>query len=176
MRYFTGKGDQGKSSLADGRLISKGDLAFEVIGSLDEATAHLGMAISLCQDSEIIENLRSIQIHLSKLMGFIAGVEIINSVEGSYLTGALEWLEDKIKVYGDSIDNPEGFIFAGQSSSGAAIDIARTVIRCAERKAVRYYETVKVHGNGVLTYLNRLSSFLFIFRLFIDHQSNSHKK
>ena len=56
MKYFTGKGDQGRSSLANGRLISKGDLVFELIGALDEATAHLGMAISLSQDPESINN------------------------------------------------------------------------------------------------------------------------
>ena len=174
MQYFTGKGDQGKSSLADGRLISKGDLAFEVIGSLDEAIAHLGMAISFCQDPEIIENLLSIQVHLSKLMGFMAGVKITDSEEGSFLTGALEWLEDEIKVYGDSIEYPKGFIFSGQSSTGATIDIARTVIRRADRQAARYFENIKDHGNEVLAYLNRLSSFLFILRLFIDRKSNSH--
>ena len=133
MRYFTGKGDQGKSSLADGRLISKGDLAFEVIGSLDEATAHLGMAISLCQDKEISKHLRLIQDHLSKLMGLVAGIKIADLEEGSYLTSAIKWLEDKIKVYGDSIEDPKGFLFSGQSSAGASIDIARTVIRRAER-------------------------------------------
>jgi len=176
MQYFTGKGDQGKSSLADGRLISKGDLAFELIGDLDEATAHMGMAISLCQDPRILNILRIIQDHLSKMMGFIAGVKITDFEEGSYLTGALEWLEDEEKVYGDPIKDPKGFLFAGQSSTGASIDIARTVIRRAERKAARYYETTKVQGNGVLTYLNRLSSFLFILRLSIDCQTNSHGK
>ena len=107
-------------------------------------------------------------------MGFLAGVKIADLEEGTYLTRALEWLEDKINVYGDSIEDPKGFLFAGQSSAGASIDIARTVIRRAERHAARYFETVKDHRNEVLTYLNRLSSFLFILRLFIDHKSNSH--
>lgn len=176
MRHFTGKGDQGKSSLADGRLISKGDLVFEVIGSLDEATAHLGMAISLSQDPEIKNNLRSIQDHLSKLMGLIAGVNNTDLEEGSYITSALEWLEDVINVYGDSIEDHKGFLFAGQSTAGASIDIARTVIRRTERQAAGYFKNIKDHGNEVLSYLNRLSSFLFILRLFIDRQNNSHGK
>ena len=106
-------------------------------------------------------------------MGFIAGVKIAGLEEGPYLTNALEWLEDKIKVYGGCIDNPKGFLFAGRSSAGASIDIARTVVRRAERHAVRYFKTDEVLRNEVLTYLNRLSSFLFIFRLFIDDKSNT---
>ena len=173
MQYFTGKGDQGRSSLSYGRPISKGDLVFELIGALDETTAHLGMAISLCQDAETISTLRIIQDHLSKLMGLIAGAKIQELEEGSFLSGALNWIEDKIKIYGDSIENPKGFLFAGRSSAGASIDIARTVVRRAERYAVRYFDADKDLGNEVLTYLNRLSSFLFVFRLATDRKSHT---
>ena len=173
MQYFSGKGDQGRSNLADGRLISKGDAAFELIGALDEATSHLGLAISFSQDPEIIITLRTIQDQLSKLMGLIAGAKIQEIEDGTFQTNSLGWLEEKIRVSGDSIDNPKKFIFAGQSSAGASIDIARTVVRRSERLAVRYCETFKVPKNDVLPYLNRLSSFLFIFRLFIDHKTNT---
>ncbi len=173
MHYFSGKGDQGKSSLSDGRLISKGDVAFELIGALDEATSHLGLAISFSQDPEIINTLRTIQDQLSKLMGLIAGAKIQEIEDGIFLTNAIGWLENKIGVCGDSIENPKRFIFAGQSSAGASIDIARTVVRRSERLAVRYFNTVKDHRNDVLPYLNRLSSYLFILRLFIDHKSNT---
>ncbi len=170
MRYFTGKGDQGKASLGDEFLASKGNLIFDVIGSLDEATAHLGLAISFCQDSEIKEHLRTIQDHLSKIMGLLAGSKAANLKELSCLPNALEWLEEKIQYWGDSVDLPKGFLFAGQSVSGASIDIARTVIRRAERLAVRYFEKNKDQKNNVLIYLNRLSSFLFILRICVDHK------
>ena len=173
MRYFTAKGDQGRSSLADGRLISKGDEVFELIGALDEATAHLGMAISLYQDPETISTLRIIQDHLSMLMGLIAGAKIQDLKDGPFLSSALNWIEDKIKIYGNSIENPKGFLFAGRSSAGASIEISRTVVRRAERYAVRYFDTDKDLGNEVLTYLNRLSSFLFVLRLVTDRKSNT---
>jgi len=171
MQNFSGKGDQGRSSLSDGRLISKGDAVFELIGSLDEVTAHLGLAISFSQDPEIINTLRTIQDQLSKLMGLIAGAKIQEIEDGTFLTNSLGWLEEKIRVCGDSIDNPKKFIFAGQSSAGASIDIARTVVRRSERLAVKYFESFKDLKNDALPYLNRLSSFLFIFRLFIDQKS-----
>jgi cob(I)alamin adenosyltransferase len=171
MRYFTGKGDQGKSSLADGRLISKGELIFDVIGALDEATAHIGMAISLCQDLQIINTLRIIQDQLSKLMGLLAGVKIQDLENEFFFKVSIKWLEGKINEFGGTVDFPEGFLFAGSSSEGAAVDIARTVIRRAERDAVKLFGTIKDHGNDELIYLNRLSSLLFVIRLLIDRKS-----
>jgi cob(I)alamin adenosyltransferase len=170
MWHFTGKGDQGDSNLYDGRRISKGDLVFELIGTLDEANAYLGLAISFCKNPEEKAELRIIQDQLSKLMGFIAGVKIAELEEVSFLTGASDWLESKIKDYGNSINNPKAFLFAGETVVGASIDISRTVIRRAERCAVKYYKTGKDRGKEVLTFLNRLSSFLYILRLFIDRQ------
>jgi cob(I)alamin adenosyltransferase len=170
MRIYTGKGDQGESNLFDGRRISKGDPVFEVIGSLDEATAFLGLAISFCHDSEIIRDLQTIQDHLSKQMSFLAGVKISDLKKKSFLTGAVDWLENKIKRYEGSIEKPKGFVFAGKSSAGASIDISRTVIRRAEREAVIYFQTIEDCGKEILTYLNRLSSFLYVLRLFIDYQ------
>ena len=170
MQYYTGKGDQGETNLFDGSPISKGKLVFGVIGSLDEATAHLGLAISFCEDPEIIKDLRTIQDHLSKLMGILAGVKITDLEETGFLTGAVNWLEIKIKRYGGSIENPKGFVFAGKSSAGASIDITRTVIRRAEREAVIYFQTIEDSKLELLTYLNRLSSFLFVLRIFTDRQ------
>jgi len=174
MCYFTGKGDEGRSSLADGRQLSKGELVFELIGTLDEVTAHIGMAISLSRDSDEKNMLQEIQNHLSRVMGLIAGVTILEGENGSFLPNALAWLEEKIIYFSDSIENHKGFLFAGKSSVGASIDIARTVVRRAERQSVRYYKRVEDNNrNDLLIYLNRLSSFLFLFRLFIDHKSNS---
>jgi cob(I)alamin adenosyltransferase len=168
MRYFTGKGDQGDSNLYDGSRFSKGDLAFDLIGSMDEANAHLGMAVSLCKPQNLKSDLCVIQNQLSILMGFIAGVKKDDPEKNSILVEATDWLGKMIIEYGKSINDPQGFVNAGKTTLGAAIDIARTVIRRAERIAVKY---LGVYGNGkkeILAYLNRLSSFLYILRLFAD--------
>ena len=168
MWYFTGKGDQGDSNLYDGRRFSKGDLVFDLIGTLDEANANLGMAVSLCKPLNLKTDLGEIQNQLSILMGIIAGVKKDDPDKNSILLDATDWLEKMIVEYGKQINNPQGFVNAGESTLGAAIDIARTVIRRAERIAVRYFE-IEVDGKKeILAYLNRLSSFLFIFRLFAD--------
>jgi len=145
-----------------------------LIGSLDEATAFIGMAVSLCRDADEKSALQKIQDQISKCMGLIAGAKSPEIENGPFLSNAIAWLEEKIKFYGDSIEHHKGFIYAGESSAGASIDIARTVIRRAERRAVRYFGNVEdKNRNDLLIYLNRLSSFMFIFRLFIDHKFNS---
>ena len=168
MWYFTGKGDQGDSSLYEGHRISKGDVVFELIGTLDEANAHLGMAVSLCKTPEIKNDLRDIQNHLSKLMGFIACVKETELEDNFFLTNATDWLEEKINDFGKFVKNPRAFINTGETTFGAAIDISRTVIRRAERIAVRHFVIGEGCRKEVLAYLNRLSSFLYILRLFTE--------
>jgi cob(I)alamin adenosyltransferase len=168
MRYFTGKGDQGDSNLYDGRRFSKGDLVFDLIGTLDEANAYLGMAVSYCNPQKLKSDLCLTQNQLSILMGIIAGVKKDDPEKNSILVEATDWLEKMIAKYGKSINDPQGFVNAGETTLGAAIDITRTVIRRAERIAVKYFG---VDGDGkkyILAYLNRLSSFLYILRLFAD--------
>lgn len=168
MWYFTGKGDQGDSSLYEGRRISKGEVVFELIGTLDEANAHLGMAVSLCKTPEIKTDLRDIQNHLSKLMSFIACIKEPELEDNFSLINATDWLEAKIHEFGKFVKNPRAFINTGETTFGAAIDISRTVIRRAERISVRHFGIGEDGRKEVLTYLNRLSSFLYILRLFAE--------
>jgi cob(I)alamin adenosyltransferase len=175
MWYFTGKGDQGNSNLFDGRQVSKGDLIFELIGTLDEATAYFGMAISLCRDPELMTDLREIQEHLSMLMGIIANIGSTKLESNSFLLKLTGWLEKKICDYGKSVKNPRTFLFSGVSTLGAAIDISRAVIRRSERIAVRLFCAENKDKKEILAYLNRLSSFLYIMRLNVD-LSKEHEK
>ncbi|MDP2965457.1 MAG: cob(I)yrinic acid a,c-diamide adenosyltransferase [Pelolinea sp.] len=168
MWYYTGKGDQGDSSLFDGRQVSKGDIVFELIGTLDEATAHLGMAVSLCRVPGLKADLRETQDYLSKLMGTIADLEKAELEGHSFLARAIGWLEKKISDYGKLVKNPQAFLYAGESALGAAIDVSRTVIRRTERIAVRYFGAGNDDGREILVYLNRLSSLLYILRLYAD--------
>jgi cob(I)alamin adenosyltransferase len=167
MWFFTGKGDEGEANLFDGRRLSKSAPVFELIGTLDEATAMIGLAISFSWDDKVKDDLISVQDDLSKLMGIIAGAR--ESAIGGRFTAAekINWLENRIKFYGVPLDNPHSFIYAGKSSCGAAIDVARTVIRKAERLFSRLYPE-EFPPSENLAYINRLSSFLFILRLFVD--------
>jgi cob(I)alamin adenosyltransferase len=166
--FYTGNGDQGYTSLIDGHRISKGDLVFDLIGSLDEASAQLGLAVSFCRTAEIMDDLRTLQNGISSLMAVIAGVQKSDIGFSGSQTQAMEWLEKRIDYYGKSINKPQGFIASGKTNLGAALDVARTVVRRSERIAVRYNGFENNEKNAILSYLNRLSSFLFILRLFVD--------
>jgi cob(I)alamin adenosyltransferase len=167
--FFSGKGDEGKSSLMDGFPIAKNDPAFELIGTLDELNAALGLAVSFCEDGSINEDLLFLQKTISSLMGVIAGFPL--SADGSQagLIHFLEWIEDRIKYYGGDIENPRQFIFSGKTSVGAALDMARTIVRRAERRAVDYREITPDMDKSISAVLNRLSSLFFLMRLYVDH-------
>ena len=168
MWLYSGKGDNGSTNLFDGKKIQKGDVVFELIGTLDEATAYIGQAISFCQDKDLIQDLVRIQDILSKIMGIIAGAGDSVLAGRLNMDEIIEWLENRIQYYGKGLDNPNSFIFAGKTTLGACLDIARTIIRRSERIAVRFiYEKTSINP-VYLPILNRLSSYFYTVRLFVD--------
>lgn len=171
MWFFTGKGDSGESNLFNGSRLPKSEEIFDLIGALDEATATIGLCISLAQENRLKILLIEIQDDLSKLMGMIAGADE-NAVSSCFdLEDALEKTEKLIQEFGKNLDNPNAFIYSGKSTLGASLDISRTIIRRAEREAVRVLK--KSPGNkNVLAYINRLSSLFFILRLTIDQENS----
>ena len=169
MWFYTGKGDEGEANLFDGRRLPKSAPEFELIGALDEATAFIGLAISFSTDENVRNDLLSVQDDLSKFMGIVAGAEKSAIGDRFSVQGKLGWLESRIKFYGESLDNPHAFIYAGKTSCGAALDIARAVIRRAERIFVRLLSENDSSSKN-LAYINRLSSFLFILRLYVDKE------
>lgn len=172
MWFYTGKGDEGEANLFNGHRLPKSAPVFELIGALDEATAHLGLAISFSGHDQLKQDLAQIQDDLSKLMGLIAGASPSMIGDRFVVAQKLDWIETRIRFYGESLDNPHAFIYAGRTRCGAAIDIARTVVRKAERIFTQLFgENNSETGN--LPYLNRLSSFLFILRLYVDNQPES---
>jgi cob(I)alamin adenosyltransferase len=174
MWFYTGKGDEGKANLFDGRRLPKSSPVFDLIGALDEATAHIGLAISFSNQGQIKQDLAQIQDDLSKLMGLIAGATPASIGDRFLVADKLDWIESRIVFYGESLDNPHAFVYAGKTRCGASLDIARTVVRRAERIFTQLMdEDDPKHSN--LPYLNRLSSLLFILRLFVDDQTDSNK-
>lgn len=170
MWFFSGKGDQGNTRLFDGQERAKSDTVFELIGALDEATACLGLSISFCADGEMKADLAEIQDMLSKFMGLIAGAGSAVIAGRFNLDEAIGWTEKRIKYYGQGLANPSAFIYAGKSSLGAAIDLARTVIRRSERIGVRFSQEHPDFDRTFLVLLNRLSSLFFILRLHADEE------
>jgi cob(I)alamin adenosyltransferase len=167
--FYSGKGDEGKSSLMDGKPIAKNHAAFELIGTLDELNASIGLALSFSSDETVRSDLLYIQKSNSKLMGVIAGLAFTDANSLADLTKLLNWIEERIQYYGGDVENPRQFIFPGTTSLGAALDMSRTIVRRAERRAVDFREANPDMDKSISAILNRFSSLFFLMRLYIDH-------
>lgn len=172
MWFFTGKGDSGNTFLFDGSEVTKDNPTLELIGTIDEVNAYIGLAISLIEQPEIIKDLWMIQTTLSKVMGVIARASesAINEFD---IVKSTELLEDKIDFYGRELDNPRSFTFPGKTTTGAALDICRAVTRKMERNAVGFFRENPNIEKNILAYLNRLSSLFYILRLLADKNASA---
>lgn len=163
MAIYTKQGDQGKTSLYLGdEKVSKDDLRVWAVGGIDELNSHIGFALALITDEEveIASELRRVQTDLFEIaaeLGTFPGKDTPFSLPLARIK-ALEKVIDKLE---GSLPVLTNFIFPGGSSSSAAIHVARSVCRRAERMAVRLSQSYEVNPS-VLQYLNRLSDFLFM--------------
>ena len=167
VRIYTRKGDDGTTTIWYGGRVAKTNPRTEAYGAIDEAGAALGVARSLCgsEDAELGADLLRLQREL-----FVAGAELATAPEAagrledgvSRVTDAMvEALEPIIDRYMNRVDLPPRFVIAGGTTLSAQVDVARTAIRRAERRAVALKETEALASEAVLRYLNRASDLAF---------------
>jgi len=168
MRFYTGKGDQGTTDLLGAR-VDKNDPVIEVIGSLDEATSSIGYARALATSAELNQWLQETQRDLYRIMAELAFTDEIRP--DSFRLGAerTAWLEQVTDEIGSRVELPPHFILPGDTRPAAALDVARTVARRAERRAVDVQSAGTLSNPEIVRYLNRLSSLLFIAARYEDH-------
>jgi cob(I)alamin adenosyltransferase len=166
MRIYTKTGDDGTTGLLYGGRISKADPAAEAYGSSDEAVAALGLARSLAGPSEIASLILRLQREL-----FVVGADLATNPRerrklkaGVSLVTAemVDGLEALIDNHVEAHPLPQEFIVPGANPTSAALDLARTLVRRAERRAVELREKGRTVSDDVLRYLNRLSDLLFV--------------
>jgi cob(I)alamin adenosyltransferase len=173
-RIYTRKGDDGTTSLWYGGRVAKNDARTEAYGSIDEAGAALGVARSLCgpDDDELAADILRLQGEL-----FVAGAELATApdAEGRLQEGIskiddemVDALEPLIDKYMDRVDLPPKFVITGGTTLSAQLDVARTVIRRAERRVVALRDGGELASEAVLRYLNRASDFAFAMARFAD--------
>ena len=155
---YTKTGDDGRSGLVDGSRVSKSSLRMTAIGEVDEANAALGVAIATLVPGDLTEHLLGIQNDLFDLGADLAtpgevGLRIVVS--------QVERLEIAIDAMNDELEPLQSFILPGGSDTVAALHLARTVVRRAERAAVALHEQEPLNPQ-LLAYLNRLSDLLFV--------------
>lgn len=167
MRIYTKTGDDGTTGLLYGGRISKAAHATEAYGSVDEAVAALGLARGLAGSGSPVS---SVILELQREL-FVVGADLATNPDErhklkpgvSLITAEMvEALEERIDQAVEEHALPTEFIVPGANAVSAALDIARTAVRRAERRAVDMKDAGETVSSDALRYLNRLSDLLFV--------------
>lgn len=168
MRLYTGLGDDGSTDLLGAR-VTKDDPRIDALGALDEASSAIGFGRSLAADEQIQHDLVATQRDLYRIMAELAFTTELRPATYHLDTERVTWLEREADGLADRVVLPAEFILPGESTAGAALDVARTVARRAERQVVALAREDGAINETILAYLNRLSSLLFIAARVEDH-------
>lgn len=173
-RIYTKKGDDGTTSLWYGGRVPKSDARTEAYGALDEAASQLGAARSLCgaAEAELAADILRLQDDL-----FIAGAELATAPEAAerltdgvsrVTAGMAAELERAIDRYMDRVELPPKFVIPGGTRLSAQLDVARAVIRRAERRTVALAQEDGLASEELLRFLNRASDAAYAMARFAD--------
>ena len=165
MPLYTRTGDDGTTGLLGEDRVSKDHPRIEALGALDEASAALGLARASCQASQTPPILREVQRDLYKVMSEVAATpENADKFKGIDATRAT-WIEEQADELQSIVSMPKEFILPGDTPSGAALSLARAVVRRAERRVTELFTLEELTNPELLRYLNRLSSLCFVLEL-----------
>lgn len=161
MKIYTGTGDSGYTSLLGGKRVSKADKRVETYGTLDEANSVLGLAKNLTKIPSIRELIEQIQHKLFSLGAEIASEEKKNPQNIKLTQNDVQKIEQLIDDLQQRVPRKTEFVVPGGTTAAAALDLARTIIRRAERTYVSLIKERDINAY-LLQYLNRLSDLLFV--------------
>ncbi|HEY7782645.1 MAG TPA: cob(I)yrinic acid a,c-diamide adenosyltransferase [Ktedonobacterales bacterium] len=168
-KVTTGTGDTGYTSLLGDQRVPKYDARPDTFGTVDEATSALGLARALTTDERARAVILAMQRDLYILMAELATppehLDAVTFRVTSEHTARLEEVEAALK---NEVQIPNKFVIPGDTPDGAALDVARTIIRRAERLAARLLHEGVIANTEVVRYLNRLSDVVFILARYIE--------
>ena len=161
-KVYTRTGDDGTSGLVDGSRRAKHDARFEAIGAVDEANSAIGFAAVVC-------NGHATALHRVQNDLFDLGADLATPGEDftpgemtlRMVPGQTDWLESAIDQLNEAIPPLTSFILPGGSEGSARVHVARASVRRAERAMAALAAEEPVNP-AALTYVNRLSDYLFV--------------
>lgn len=175
-KVTTGTGDTGYTGLLGEQRVPKYDPRPDTFGTVDEATSALGLARAVARDPKVKEILFRIQNELYLLMGELAtppeNYEAMTKQGLRVTPEHVKWMEQIEEELKQEVEIPNRFIIPGDTVDGAALDLARTIIRRAERMAVKLLHDNVITNGEVIRYLNRLSDLVFIIARYIEVKSS----
>ncbi|MAP49731.1 MAG: ATP:cob(I)alamin adenosyltransferase [Oceanicaulis sp.] len=165
-KIYTRTGDKGRTRLGDMSETDKHDLRVEAYGAVDELNAALGLAVCGAGDNHpLTPELTRIQNDL-----FDLGADLCVPDRGETLDweplrmtpAQTDWLEARIDAHNEKLEPLDSFILPGGAELSARLHLARTIARRAERRTVELASRGDVVGAPAITYLNRVSDYLFV--------------
>ena len=172
MKIYTKTGDHGETGLFDGTRVSKADARVDAYGEVDEVNAAIGLARAHCTDAEIAGLLEVLQRDLHAVGAVLADPR--HHIAGRVTKAAMtdedtQRIEALIDRYERDLPPLRRFIIAGGSPVAAALHLARTICRRAERRIVAL--NLEPSDEPVLVYMNRLSDLLFVLARVVNHRA-----
>lgn len=171
--FFTRRGDDGYTDLLGGQRVTKESLRIHALGDIDEATSAIGLGRALAQRDDTKAALLHVQKDLYLLMADLATVEGKMAGQQRLSDAAVQKLEAIIAGFDGRVTIPREFVAPGDTIPGAALDVARTIVRRAERTVTQLYHTGEGANAMMVTYLNRLSSLLFGLARYEDNAAGA---
>lgn len=172
VRIYTRTGDKGETGLLYGGRVPKNHPRCEAYGALDEAVSAMGLARSLSSSPRLRDVLLRVQRQLFTLSAELATateqrhlLEKHFSVVTAQMVADLETLIDGLQ---SSMSMPRAFIVPGGSPASAAMDLARSMLRTAERRVVDLHQRGMLGNDEVLRYVNRAADLLFVLARYED--------
>lgn len=165
MSFYTRSGDDGYTGLLGDERVPKYHIRPQVYGTLDEASAALGLARAICTSDEMQDVLRQVQRDLYHMMAEIAATPQAAHRFTVISESHVKQLESKIESFGERVETLKDFMLGGDTTASAALNLARTIVRRAERLLVKLFHDDKMDNPYLLPYLNRLSSLCFVLML-----------
>jgi len=174
-RIYTRTGDGGQTRLGDMSLTSKNDPRLHAYADVDEANAHVGVAIATGElENDVIGVLTHVQNDLFDV-GADLCTPVVENPEYPQLRITQEYI-DRLEGWCDQYNEPlpalRSFILNGGTRAAAQLHVTRTVVRRAERSAWQAHETyADVMNPLAITYLNRLSDLIFILARYANREN-----
>jgi cob(I)alamin adenosyltransferase len=167
-QLYTRSGDDGFTGLLGEGRVAKYMPQPEAYGTVDEANAAIGIARVAAHSPRTRELLLACQRDLYKMMAELAATQQAAPQFRAIDAARVQWLETQTDAITSLITLPKDFVVPGDTLQGAHLDLARTVVRRAERAVVKLLHDGLVENAELMRYLNRLSSLLFVLELYED--------
>jgi len=171
MRIYTRRGDDGTTGLFHGGRVGKDSSGPEAYGTVDEAVSALGVVRAMAEPDvarATLEVQRDLFVVAAELATDPDRRDLLEPGVSSVDSSMIDRLEERIDQIDSEVGMPTEFIVPGGDATAAAIDVARTIVRRAERRAVGHLADTS--DSLVVPYLNRLADYLYMLARAVERE------